>query len=137
MINHIEKLREVEVGYSQKYGSSELWSDNNPPNLRSLTKYHTEKWRVRRSIKTYIMAVQRGTVYAQSKGDCLPVLLAIYIQSVYPKKYQESVCYPSVAHCAIGTSTIWRLAPSPPYLRVRYYISALTYHSTFWKNKKS
>lgn len=50
MINHTEKLRETEVGCSQKYGSSEIWSDNNPPNLRSLAKYHTEKWRVRRSI---------------------------------------------------------------------------------------
>lgn len=53
MINHTKKLRETEVGYSQKYGSSEIWSDNNPPNLRSLAKYHTEKWRVRRSIKAY------------------------------------------------------------------------------------
>lgn len=53
MINHTEKLRETEVGCSQKYGSSEIWNDNNPPNLRSLAKYHTEKRRVRRSIKAY------------------------------------------------------------------------------------
>jgi len=52
MINHIEKLRETEVGCSRKHGFSEIWSNNNLPNLRSLTKYHTEKWRVRRSIKT-------------------------------------------------------------------------------------
>ena len=51
--------------------------------------------------------------------------------------YQESVRYSSIAHCAIGTSTIWRLAPSPLYLRVRYYASALAYHYTFRKNKKS
>ena len=42
MINHTEKLRETEVGCSQKYGSSEIWNDNNPPNLRSLANYHTE-----------------------------------------------------------------------------------------------
>ncbi len=54
MINHTKKLRETEVGCSQKYGSSEIWSDNNPPNLRSLAKYHTEKWRVRRSIKASV-----------------------------------------------------------------------------------
>lgn len=32
MINHTEKLRETEVGYSQKYGSLEIWSDNNRRN---------------------------------------------------------------------------------------------------------
>ena len=53
MINHTKKLRETEVGCSQKHGSSEIWSDNNPPNLRFLAKYRTEKWRVRRSIKAY------------------------------------------------------------------------------------
>ena len=53
MINHTEKLRDTEVGCSQKYGFSEIWSNNNLPNLRSLAKYHTEKWRVRRSIKAY------------------------------------------------------------------------------------
>ena len=52
MINHTEKLRETEVGYSQKHGSSEIWSDNNPPNLRFLAKYHTEKWRVQMVIRT-------------------------------------------------------------------------------------
>ena len=53
MINHTEKLRETEIGCSPKHGSSEIWNDNNPPNLRSLAKYHTEKCRVRRSIKAY------------------------------------------------------------------------------------
>lgn len=43
MINHTEKRRETEVGCSQKYESSEIWSDNNLPNLRSLAKYDTEK----------------------------------------------------------------------------------------------
>jgi len=51
MINHTKKLRETEVGCSQKYRSSEIWSDNNPPKLRSLARCHTEKWRVRRIIK--------------------------------------------------------------------------------------
>ena len=52
MINHTEKLRETEIGDLQKYGSSEIWSGNNPPNLRALANYHTEKQRVRGSIET-------------------------------------------------------------------------------------
>ena len=52
MINHTEQTEGNGGWMFTKYGFSEIWSDNNPPNLRSLTKYHTEKWRVRRSIKT-------------------------------------------------------------------------------------
>jgi len=33
-------------------GSSDIWDDNDSPKLRSLTKWHTEKRRVRRIIKT-------------------------------------------------------------------------------------
>ena len=47
-------------------------------------KCHTEERRVRRDIKTST-GMHGGTVGAWSDGDSLPILLAIYIQSVYPK----------------------------------------------------
>ena len=66
-------------------GSSEFWSDNNPSKLRSLTKCHTEGRRVRRDIKASTGS-HGGTVGAWSDGDSLPILLAIYIQSVHTKR---------------------------------------------------
>ena len=119
MINHTEKLRETEVGCSQKYGSSEIWSDNNPPNLRSLAKYHTENGGYGGVLKHTDGSPQRHS-QCIGKGDYLPVLLAIYIQSVYPKKLlgictlplRRSLCHqhlhnmvfsfvPSVSPCAL------------------------------------
>ena len=67
MINHIEKLRETEVGCSQKYGSSEIWNDNNPPNLRSLAKYHTERRRTQRSIKKTIQVKEALSVHKETE----------------------------------------------------------------------
>jgi len=55
-----------------------------------------------------------GTVRAWSNRDSLPILLAIYIQSVYPKSYQEAVHYTSVPPCAIRTSVTLPLPPSSP-----------------------
>ena len=50
-----------------------------------------------------------GTVGTWSDGDCLPILLAIYIQSsLSQNSYQESVGYTSVALCAVGTSVTLR-----------------------------
>ena len=69
---------------ASKRGSSVFWSDNNVPKLRSLMKCHTEERRVRRDIKTST-GRHGGTVGTWSDGDCLPILLAIYIQSIYPK----------------------------------------------------
>ena len=66
-------------------GSSEFWSDNNPSKLRSLTKCHTEGRRVQRDIKASTGS-HGGTVGAWSDGDSLPILLAIYIQSVHTKR---------------------------------------------------
>ena len=56
-----------------------------PLKLRSLTKCHTEGRRVRRDIKVSTGS-HGGTVGAWSDGDCLPLLLAIYIQSVHTKR---------------------------------------------------
>ncbi len=47
-------------------------------------KCHTEERRERRNIKASTGS-HGGTVGAQSDGACLPILLAIYIQSIYPK----------------------------------------------------
>ena len=55
-----------------------------PLKLSSLTKCHTEGRRVRRDIKASIGS-HGGTVGAWSDGDSLPLLLAIYIQSVHTK----------------------------------------------------
>ena len=62
-----------------------VWSDNNAPKLRSLMKCHTEERRVRRDIKASTGS-HGGTVGAWSDGDSLPLLLAIYIQSVHTKR---------------------------------------------------
>ena len=56
-----------------------------PLKLSSLTKCHTEGRRVRRDIKASIGS-HGGTVGAWSDGDSLPLLLAIYIQSVHTKR---------------------------------------------------
>ena len=37
--------------YGLIIGSSEIWSDKGAPKFRTLTKYHTEKWRIRRILK--------------------------------------------------------------------------------------
>ena len=70
---------------ASKRGSSVFWSDNNAPKLRSLMKCHTEERRVRRDIKTNT-GRHGGTVGTWSDGDCLPILLAIYIQIVHTKR---------------------------------------------------
>ena len=63
-----------------------LWrKDGEPLKLSSLTKCHTEGRRVRRDIKASIGS-HGGTVGAWSDGDSLPLLLAIYIQSVHTKR---------------------------------------------------
>ena len=81
MINHTKKLRETEVGYSQKYGSSEIWSDNNPPNLRSLAIYHTEKWRVRGVLKHTDGSPQRHSQCIEQRR-----LFASSISNLYTKR---------------------------------------------------
>ena len=55
-----------------------------PFKVRFLKKCHTEKRRGRRIIRKSDGS-HGGTIGAQSDGACLPILLAIYIQSVYPK----------------------------------------------------
>ena len=70
---------------ASKRGSSVFWSDNNASKLRSLMKCHTEERRVRRDIKTST-GRHGGTVGTWSDGDCLPILLAIYIQIVHTKR---------------------------------------------------
>ena len=56
-----------------------------PLKLSSLTKCHTEGRRVRRDIKASTGS-HGGIVGAWSDGDSLPLLLAIYIQSVHTKR---------------------------------------------------
>ena len=51
-------------------------------------KCHTEERRVRRDIKTST-GRHGGTVGTWSDGDCLPILLAIYIKSFTPKELSE------------------------------------------------
>ena len=70
---------------ASKRGSSVFWSNNNASKLRSLMKCHTEERRVRRDIKTST-GRHGGTVGTWSDGDCLPILLAIYIQSIHTKR---------------------------------------------------
>ena len=48
-------------------------------------KCHTEERRVRRDIKTST-GRHGGTVGTWSDGDCLPILLTIYIQIVHTKR---------------------------------------------------
>ena len=60
----------------------------------------------------------------------MPILLAIYIQSVYPQnRYRESVRYTSVALCAVGTSVTLRyLRPLRDSVCLLYKTFSLSLH---------
>ena len=68
-----------------KSGSFEFWSDNNSPKLRSLTKYHTEKGEYE-GLSNQSTDSHGDTIDAWNNGDILPIPLAIYTQSVSPKR---------------------------------------------------
>ena len=55
-----------------------------PFEIRTLNIGHTEQRRVQRFLVEIVR--HRGTVGAWSDGDSLPLLLAIYIQSVHTKR---------------------------------------------------
>ena len=87
-----------------KKRASEFWSENNPSKLRSLTKCHTEGRRGRRIIKTKQWKSRRHRWCTERRS-----LFANSISNLYTKRlpqniYQESVCYTSVALCAVGSS---------------------------------
>ena len=80
--------------------------------VQSLKQCHTEKRRERRIIKTKQWKSRR-----HRRGIERRSLFAISISNLYTKclpqnSYQESVCYTSVALCAVGTSVILCLPPS-------------------------
>ena len=75
-----------------------------------------------------------GTVGAWSNGACLPVLLAIYTQSVYPKRVIKNL-YATPPSLFVPSAPLWHCI----YLRplrdsVCLYIRLLVYHSIFLKN---
>ena len=75
-----------------------------------------------------------GTVGAWSNGACLPVLLAIYTQSVYPKRVIRNL-YATPPSLFVPSAPLWHCI----YLRplrdsVCLYIRLLVYHSIFRKN---
>ena len=79
-----------------------------------------------------------GTVGAQSNGACLPILLAIYIQSIYPKvfipKHLSQSIYPKVFIKNLYATPPLLIVPSAPprhcvYLRhlrdIAFYLRPL------------
>ena len=82
-----------------------------PLKVRFLTKCHTEIRRERRIVKTkqwklrrHRRCIERRSLFANS--------ISLFTTRLSPNNYQESVCYTSVALCAVSTSVILCLPPS-------------------------
>ena len=103
-----------------------------PLKVRFLTKCHTEKRRVRRIIKTKRWKSQRHRRCIERRSLSAH-FFSNFIPKVFPKSYQESVRYTSVALCAVGTSVTLRYL-RPSVTPCAYYIRRLVYHSIFQKN---
>ena len=78
-----------------------------PLKVRFLTKCHTEIRRERRIVKTkqwklrrHRRCIERRSLFANS--------ISLFTTRLSPNNYQESVCYTSVALCAVGTSLTLR-----------------------------
>ena len=78
-----------------------------PLKVRFLTKCHTEIRRERRIVKTkqwklrrHRRCIERRSLFANS--------ISLFTTRLSPNNYQESVCYTSVALCAVGTSVTLR-----------------------------
>ena len=101
--------------------------------LSSLTKGHTEKRRGQRIIKK-AMEVTEAPLVRRATEFFLPILLAIYIQSVYPKKLSRictlHLCY---SMCRRHLRDI-AFTSVPSVTPCAYYIRVLVYHSIFRKN---
>lgn len=71
---------------------------------------------------------------ACSKGGCLLVLFAVYIQSMFLNCYQETVWRIFVAFCAVSIFLILFLFLFSLYHYVSYYIGFLIFYFTFRMN---
>ena len=105
-----------------------------PLKVRLLTKYHTEKRRRRRIIKTkqwksrrHRRCIERQSLFAYSISN-------VYTKHLFKKSYQESVRYTSVALCAVGTSVTLCVTSVLSVTLCAYYIRLSVYHSIFRKN---
>jgi len=65
--------------------------------------YKEKQWKSRRHRR----CVERRSLFGNSISN-------LYTKRLFQNIYQESVGYISVALCAVGTSVILRLPPSPP-----------------------
>ena len=79
-----------------------------PFKVRFLTKYHTEKRRGRRIIKTKQCKARRHRRCTEQRSLFANSISNLYTKRLSRKSYQESVRYTSVALCAVGTSVTLR-----------------------------
>ena len=78
-----------------------------------------------------------GTVGAQGNGACLPIRLAIYLQSVYLKIVIKSL-YTTPPSLFVPSAPPWHCVTSVPSVPLcAYYIRLLVYHSKFRENQKN
>ena len=67
-------------------------------------KCHTEKRRGRRIIKTKQWKARRHRQCIERRSLLANSISNLYTKRLPKNRYQESVRYTSVAHCAVGTS---------------------------------
>ena len=99
-----------------------------PLKVRFLTKCHTKARRERRITKTkqwksrrHRRCIERRSLFANS--------ISLNTKRLSQKSYQESVCYTSVALCAIGTSVTLRyLRPLRDSVCLLYKTFSLSLH---------
>ena len=97
--------------------------------VRFLKKCHTETRRGRRIIKTkqwksrrHRRCIERRSLFANSISN-------LYTKRLFQSIYQESVCYTSVALCAVGTSVTLRyLRPLRDSVCILYKTFNLSLH---------
>ena len=115
-------------------GSSGFWSDKvchlRLGLWRNVTRRHGED----RVLLKQSNGRHGGTVGTQSNGACLPILLAIYMQSVYPNRVIRNL-YATPPSLFVPSSPPWHCV----YLRslrdsVCLLYRLLVYHSIFQKN---
>ena len=78
-----------------------------------------------------------GTVGAQGNGACLPILLAIYIQSVYPKIVIKNLYATPLSLFVPSAPPLHCITSVPSVPLCAYYIRLLVYHSIFRNNQKN
>lgn len=114
--------------------SSDFFGDNDPPKFWTLTKCHTEKWRVRRVIKTkqwqsqkHRRCIERRRQFASFIRDSIP---KAFISDVIKNQYATP---PSLFVLSVPPCHCLYLHPSLS-LCVPYYMRVLVYQSIFRKN---